>query len=256
MNDDEPIKRGSEYDEVRLDDFLRGLGDAEYRDFSAKLIAKRLNQAGITCSQERKDKLSQEFESLDPANDYSDECLEILRRTDHGNRERPYFKKFRSTLLTRITIDEKSVDEIIDQLQCKERPLIEKTSLLFFYRRAPREAGAAKMAAKEIADSAKAYSEGDKAKGRLHLNVLAYYKSDLLAQLYREARQPVAYCGFDTIVALSQGIPRNLLMLLKHVYRRSLFAGEQPFEGGVISKHAQTDGIKVNSPVYRGRLLS
>lgn len=244
MNDGEPIKRGSEYDEVRLDDFLRGLGDAEYRDFSAKLIAKRLNQAGITCSQERKNKLSQEFESVDPANDYSDECLEILRRTDQGNRERPYFKKFRSTLLTRTTIDEKSVDEIIDQLQCKERPLIEKTSLLLFYRRAPREVGTAKMAAKEIADSAKAYSEGDKAKGRLHLNVLAYYKSDLLAQLYREARQPVAYCGFDTIVTLSQGIPRNLLMLLKHIYRRSLFAGEQPFEGGVISKHAQTDGIK------------
>ncbi|TYC63996.1 hypothetical protein FMN50_01795 [Rhodobacterales bacterium] len=244
MNEGEPIKRGSEYEETSLDDFLRGLGDVEYRNFSAKLIAKRLNQAGIACSAERKSKLSQEFESIDPANDYSKECLGILKTTDQGNRERPYFKKFRSTLLTRTKIDEKSVDEIIEQLQCKERPLIEKTNLLLFYRKAPREAGAAMLTAGEIAESARAYSEGDKAKGRRHVNVLSYYKSDLLAQLYREARQPVAYCGFDTIVALSQGIPRNLLMLLKHIYRRSLFAGEQPFEGGVISKHAQTDGIK------------
>lgn len=244
MNNGEPIKRGSEYDDVHLDDFLRELGDAEYRNFSAKLIAKRLNQAGIACSDERERKLSNEFESIDAANDYSNECLKILQATDNSNRERPYFKKFRSTLSNRTNIDDSSIDEIIGSLHCAGSPLVEKASVLLFYRKAQRDAEEAKTLAREISESAKAYVSGDKTKGRQHINVLAYYKSDLLAQLYREARQPVAYCGFDTIVTLSQGIPRNLLMLLKHIYRRSLFAAEQPFEEGKISKQSQTDGVK------------
>ena len=244
MNKGEPIKRGSEFEVVKLDDFLRKLPDADYRKFSARLIAKRLNQSGISCSLDKEDNLSDEFESVDPTDDYSHECLEILEATDRGNRERPYFKKFRSALSNRTNIGESAIDEIIDQLQCPSRPLVEKTSLMLFYRSAKRETDEAKQVAQEIAASALAYSAGDKAKGRKHVNILDYYKSDLLAQLYREARQPVAYCGFDTIVTLSQGIPRNLLMLLKYIYRRSLFADEQPFEGGKISKYAQTDGIK------------
>lgn len=244
MNKGEPIKRGSEFEEVHLDIFLRELSDVEYRRFSAKLIAKRLNSCGIICSNERAMNLSSEFESVDPSNDYSAECLEILRTTDKIDRERPYFKKFRATLLNRTKIEKNSVDEIIDCLRCPERPLVEKASLLLFYRGGYNEIHAAKSAANEIAESASAYVSGDKAKGRKHVNVLSYYKSDLLAQLYREARHPVVYCGFDTIVALSQGIPRNLLMLLKHIYRRSLFSGDQPFEGGTITKQSQTDGIK------------
>ncbi|KIC15011.1 ORC-CDC6 family AAA ATPase [Leisingera sp. ANG-Vp] len=244
MNEGEPIKRGSEFVEVHLDDHLRDLGEAAYRNFATKLIAKRLNQSGINCSTEREQNLSQEFESVDPANDYAAECLKILGSTDKGGRERPYFKKLRSTLSNKTNITPNAIDDIIEGLKCENHPLVEKASVLLFFRGAKRETNDAIAAAQEISESARAYTSGDKAKGGKHVRVLDYYKSDLLAQLYREARQPVAYCGFDTIVTLSQGIPRNLLMLLKHIYRRSSFAGENPFEGGVISKESQTDGIK------------
>lgn len=244
MNAGEPIKRDSEYEEVHLDEYLRGLGDSAYRKFAAKVIAQRLKLSGIDCSEHREGLLSNEFESLDPSNDYSAECLSILSTMDKRNDVRPYFKKFRATLLGNTRITEACVDEIISELSCYERPLVEKANVLLFYRKATSKAEEAVALAAEISRSADAYIAGDKEAGRRHVSVLSYFKFDLLAQLYREARQPVAYCGFDTIVSLSQGIPRNLLMLLKHIYRRSAFAGERPFEGGKISKQSQTDGIK------------
>jgi hypothetical protein len=46
------------------------------------------------------------------------------------------------------------------------------------------------------------------------------------------------------MVDLSQGTARNLLTNLKHIYRRSQFAGEEPFAGGVISIQSQSDGVR------------
>lgn len=244
MNSGEPIKRGSEYEEVHLDEHLRGLGEAAYRDFSMKLIARRLNLSGINCTSERERKLFEEFESVDASNDYAVECLSILASIDKSGRERPYFQKFRSTLSGRAAFTDPDIDIIVGNLTCSGNPLVEKASIMIFYRRAEVDRVRAIELSEEMNRSAAAYIAGDKTLGRQHQLVLDYYKTDLLAQLYRDARQSIVYCGLDTIVSLSQGIPRNLLMLLKHIYRRSLFAGEKPFEGGRISKQSQTDGIK------------
>jgi len=244
MNDGEPIKRGSEFEEVHLDDYLRNLGPKAYQDFAAKLIARRLNLAGISCSSERERNLDIEFESVDQSRDFSNECLSILQSVDEGKRERPYFQKFKSTLKKHTSIEDPEINEIIEILKCDDWPLVEKANIVLFYREAISSGEEAIAFAQAISSSGQAYIAGDKAGGHKHVSVLDYYKSDLLAQLYREARQPVAYCGFETIVTLSQGIPRNLLMLLKYIYRRSLFADERPFEGGKISKRSQTDGIK------------
>lgn len=244
VNDGEPIKLGSEYEEVHLDNFLRDLDPARYRRFSAELISKRLNLAGISCSKEREANLATEFETVSSENNYSAECLDVLRGVDGSGRERPYFVKFRSILTNSTEIDQNLIDEIILLLKCNEHPLVEKASIMLFYRKSPNEADEAKSLAIQISESAAAFISGDKTNGSDHIKVLDYFKSDLLAQLYRDARKSVSYCGFETLITLSQGIPRNLLMLLKHIYRRSLFAGEDPFDGGRISKQSQTDGIK------------
>jgi hypothetical protein len=46
------------------------------------------------------------------------------------------------------------------------------------------------------------------------------------------------------MIELSQGITRNLLVNLKHIFRRSRFAGEEPFINGVISIKSQSDGVR------------
>jgi hypothetical protein len=65
-----------------------------------------------------------------------------------------------------------------------------------------------------------------------------------LAQLFRDYGRKPIYTGFNTLVRISQGVPRNLLSLLKHIYRRSTFADEDPFTKGKISVEAQVQGIQ------------
>src|SRR6185312_13156137 len=75
-------------------------------------------------------------------------------------------------------------------------------------------------------------------------SLISYFSSDILAQLFNDYARRLPYAGFETMVELSQGITRNLLMNLKHIFRRSRFAGEEPFMSGVISIKSQSDGVR------------
>lgn len=56
---------------------------------------------------------------------------------------------------------------------------------------------------------------------------------------------PNVVSGLETLILMSQGIPRNLLSLLKHIYRRAHFADEHPFTADrQISITSQIEGIR------------
>jgi hypothetical protein len=61
------------------------------------------------------------------------------------------------------------------------------------------------------------------------------------------AQRTCPYAGLDTLTHLSQGSPRNLLAILKHIHRRALFAGEKPFSSGTISVESQSRGVMDSS---------
>ncbi len=50
--------------------------------------------------------------------------------------------------------------------------------------------------------------------------------------------------GFDTFVRLSDGYPRNLLILLKNIFKWADFSGERPFAGEPISLRSQQRGVE------------
>jgi hypothetical protein len=128
-------------------------------------------------------------------------------------------------------------------LRLPEQPLLEKNNTFIFMRRWSGGEDSAVSTATAVAQQASDFRAKGRAAAKDYTQVLDHFSSDLLAQMYRGARQPIPYAGFDTLVELSQGIPRNLLILLAHVYRRALFAGEQPFAGGKISITSQTNGV-------------
>jgi hypothetical protein len=72
---------------------------------------------------------------------------------------------------------------------------------------------------------------------------MSHFKADLLAQLYRETDQRLRYVGLSTFIEISSGLPRNLLILLKHVYAWATFNGEKPFRGSPISMRSQQAGV-------------
>ncbi len=130
---------------------------------------------------------------------------------------------------------------ILEALRCFEYPLIEKLNTFLFYqdwfagRPLPE-------AAVQIGLGARDLLGGDSAPR--HSGVLAHFKADLLAQLLREGGQAQRYFGLDVFIAMSSGLPRNLLTVLKFVHRWSLFRGERPFDGyRPITLAAQGKGV-------------
>jgi hypothetical protein len=82
-------------------------------------------------------------------------------------------------------------------------------------------------------------------KNKRYDEVLLHFRSDLLAQLYRECggNQKQRYTGLATFIDMSWGFPRNLLIVLKHVYAWAVFNGERPFEDKPISLKSQEAGV-------------
>ena len=169
-------------------------------------------------------------------------ALEIVAVRDAAGIERPHMARFR-TAATRVIGDEKIAQALVEQLELRSHPLLEKVNLLAFYKRLSRGCDVLALAKAIRAESEALLDQGPQA-APSYYELYSHFSSDLLSQLFRDYGRKPIYAGFKTLVRLSQGVPRNLLSLLKHIYRRSRFGGEEPFIRGPISVGAQVQGIQ------------
>jgi hypothetical protein len=236
----EPIKRDAEFEPVILDARLReDLG--QYEILAAKLVLKRL-EAVISSPTLTEATLPQRFAELSSENYYQDVALEIVAARDAAGIVRPHLARLKDAA-TRLIADKAIVEALVDQLSLPAHPLLEKVNLLAFYKRISKGSDALAIAKEIHAESKALLLNGPKA-AVSYYDLYSHFSSDLLAQLYRDYGRKPIYAGFKTMVRLSQGVPRNLLSLLKHIYRRSKFAGENPFVQGLISVDTQVQGIQ------------
>jgi hypothetical protein len=148
-------------------------------------------------------------------------------------------ERLRGVLLRLLSKDD--TKSILSSL-AKENALIEKLSLLAFCRRL-KKGEKPVVAAADIDNEVRRLIKGGASHAPQLQDLYSHFSSDLLAQLSREYGRKPVYCGFETLIALSQGVPRNLLSLLKHIYRRATFLGEEPFVTNPISVESQVQGI-------------
>ena len=74
---------------------------------------------------------------------------------------------------------------------------------------------------------------------------MGHFRDDMIAQLLSEYRQKQRYVGLKAFVELSAGLPRGLLVILKHIFRWATFNGERAFaHGHRISEDAQRAGVR------------
>ncbi|MDP2200828.1 MAG: hypothetical protein Q8K07_02325 [Methylicorpusculum sp.] len=242
----EPIKQDSEYERVELDSFLRK-PEANYKRFVERLIECRISLHNLPIPS---DGISGCFEKLNTEYYYKELTLSLLSSYDSNNNERPYISKlYRHITQVLGKGSEDTANEIIAKIRVVEYPLLEKLNILQLYKR---WGNAQEMlrAAQEIQLDCANFLQLGKIGSTKYAQVYQHFDSDLLAQLYRDCKRKVVYCGLDTLIHLSQGIPRNLLGILKQIYRRSLFSGERPFSGGVISISSQTEGVMDSAAWY------
>ena len=238
----EPNKLDAEFHQLVLDGFLRGQKE-EYAKLIQGLVATRLKRLGR--APHGTDMLDGYFATLDREEYWRAATLELARKYDGGDRERPYFKRLRSYIDATFPGDAGLADTVIGMVRADDYPLVEKASVFMLYKQWPSQKKNLLMAAKAIGADAQSYRDGQR--GGPLSQTLDYFRSDLLAQFYRDCRQRVPFAGLKTLTELSQGIPRNFLTILKYTYRRSFFANEAPFAGGVISVASQSNGVRDSS---------
>jgi len=235
----EPIKRDAEYERLLLDARLRE-DASQYETLAARLVLRRLQAApaGTNLSDQS---LPEAFAELPSENFHQKVALDIVSSRDAAGVARPHVARFREAIAGLIA-DKAIVDSLVETLRFPEHPLLEKVNLLAFYKRISRGIDVLALA-RTIEQEARALLESGAAAAPNYHDLYSHFSSDLLAQLYRDYGRKPVYAGFKTLVRLSQGVPRNLLSLLKHIHRRSSFEGEEPFVRGKISVDAQVHGI-------------
>ncbi|MBU0768978.1 MAG: hypothetical protein KJ687_07800, partial [Proteobacteria bacterium] len=239
----EPIKIDAEYERVELDSLLREKS-AGYEHLAKQLILKRLNKSRLRHDANSEDDIAGFFESIDRSKAFQEYAHKIVSGRDKKGIERPCIEKLRSVLVSEFTIaNSDKIDAIISNVRRSDHPLLEKLNVFLLYKKWGR-LDLMVFTSEDIAANTVCFLEGRKEECSAYAQSFDHFGSDMLAQLLRECGKKNIYAGLDVLVHLSQGIPRNLLGILKHIYRNALFSGERPFDGGVISIDSQTDGVR------------
>jgi len=232
----EENKEGSEFELVEIDQILRK--NTDYDKFSENICKKRLEKFDLVSND-----ISKSFENYTIDEDrlkklnFGIDFIDLSSKT-----ERKYVLKLKKQLLKFKKFNGEQISEICDNLECNDYPLIEKAAIYLFYQSWYKNR-------KLIEESKLIKNEVNTFLGEDYKNsginkIFEHYKSDFYAQLLFEYNQKQRYLGFETFVKLSGGLPRNLLQILKHTYSHSLYLGEKPFNGNVLSIKSQLYGVK------------
>ena len=249
LNSGERLKEGSEFSLLKLDDQLRSDPKA-YNDFCLEIISRRLDKTsdGVRDGDQeliKPDKLNKALVSQSTNYYLQPETKLIISK--YAGRERPYFRKLKQEILKyaakeqKAEQSEKIADEIIQNLVATEFPLLEKVHIFLFYRAWAKNQPLLE-ASHDIRALYKAFTE-NRSDDACYKKILNKFKEDLFAQLLRQCDRKQLYTGLDNFIRMSAGLPRNLLVLLKHVYAWAEFKGEKPFRGESISIEAQQQGV-------------
>ena len=246
LNKGEENKHGSEFEEIRPDQYYAVANrNALYEKFCHRVVARRLSELGLL-NYESEDSLRARLSEffVVPSNDYEERM--VISKYD--NRERPYISRLKEQLANHAKatsgapLTPRDIDFVVDAVRVPSRPLLEKTNTLLIYRAWHRGRNLIETA-QQIIDERFSDQSGLVKPNADQMRILEKYSTDLKAQLCRDSRVHPIYAGIDQFIEMSHGLPRNLLVILKYIYRWAQFNEELPFRGGQISLESQRRGL-------------
>ena len=236
----EKIKEGAEFEKIDLDKFLRN--EKNYSSFIKRLIIKRLKICNGSNFINKIEDITNYFEEIDSEKYFCTETNKIVSTRSKKPSERIYFGKLNENIEKYTT--EKRIDEVISNLIVPNFPLLEKINIYIFYQNFLKKGlDLVEFSEKIKCDASLFISTNGKNNSKKYYQCYQHFNNDMLAQLYREYERNIPYAGLATVIHLSQGAPRNTLSILKNIYRRAVFNGEEPFSPQKTSIKSQTEGI-------------
>lgn len=247
---DEELREGSDYELLNLDAELRKNEEA-YETFAKRLCVSRIkfSLGGILPEDWTDDEAVERFARCFAAGPGLESAIaDKLNSRDVDSPWLQGLEKHLSKMSSSLEgLGVKSVldrSKIVDDLRCRDSPLVEKTSCFLFY-----QAWSGRVdllrAAFEISNSAKAYLAGSKR--TLHGRRLNHFKKDLIAQMISELGLKdlglTDYIGLSSWIQMSHGIARNLITTLKNVFDWAIWRQEALYLEGGISVASQVKGV-------------
>lgn len=250
---DEELREGSDYELLNLDAALRENAPA-YEAFATKLCASRIYFASGNAlpSASTPSTIEDHLEGyFAPPMSPEDQIVKALAERDS---EAPWIATLRRHLhdhspsvLPLGVGSPKNIEEIAQTLRFAKNPLIEKTNTFLLYR-AWNKRDNLILASREIASSAKHF-DLDASLPTAHARVLDKFRDDLRAQMLHELDlQELGawqlYVGLPAWIRMSDGIARNLITTLKHVFDWAFFQNESVYSNAGVSIRSQIKGTK------------
>ncbi len=233
-------KEGSEFELIILEFKIRETKN--YEDFAKKLCIKRLKAEGYISNSNADSNCSLDnFFNEVEAYAATDNIVNV----DSGI-EGKVIKKLSQQLQKHKL--QKYMPKILNNLCYEDMPLIEKAAVYCFYNDWSKNFTAEDIAEKltfaseMIVEEVTNYLNGARSNNRIS-RALDHYKIDFISQLTPNQKKRELYSGLKNIIKISDGFPRNLLTIFKHIFVYAEFNGERPFEEGKISKKSQVEGI-------------
>ena len=241
--------KGSEYELIELDEKLRALRDEKFENFSRRLILSRIKNNNI-----------KDINDISQLDDYFEKPTypskreeDLITSSEWDSNSRKHITDLEQNL-KKIKINDKKIAEIIKLISCKDYPFIEKVNTFLFYHAwqdmKDNLVEQFIIEAKKIQKDCLDYIKNDNYKDTMHYKKLKYFRTDLIAQFYRESiknreKYKVSlYSGIKNFITMSGCIPRVLLQILKYTYDESNSFEEHPFQKNTkISLQAQRKGI-------------
>lgn len=229
-NANEAIKAGAEFEKFNIDEGFRS-EKASYARFVAQICIRRLNGANIKHLTPR----------VEMADFFEDFDLQLLQNDITQGKRKGNYETRLLTLLKQKQLEDQSAP-IIKALSFPQDFLIERANYFLFYREwKSKKKSSLLEIAQDIAKHCAGYA---KTKSGWHADIFQHFRQDLIDMLCRDYGKEIPYYGFQKLIAMSVGIPRLLLIMLKHIFRWSDFRGERPFQSAQkISKEAQAKGV-------------
>ena len=246
LSGDEENKRGSEYEEIRPDKKYTGADREKFRDFCKRVVSRRLSRAGVvwdTGPDKLDDHLREFFDS--PPDNYEQKLIVDRYKPDR----RPYHVRLERQLSAlasdrrEMRIVPSDVQRILNATRLPNQPLLEKVNIFLIYRAWSDGEDLAEVAEDMARMRPSPESTGTLLPNPAQQSILNHFTTDLKAQLWHDMRGRQGYAGIDQFIDMSDGLPRNLLVILKNIYRWALFNGESPFHGTKISLESQRQGV-------------
>jgi hypothetical protein len=249
--------RDSEYEELFLDERFRQ-NSKKYREFALRLISRRLdplsdrkepNGSGTHHLYEFFERPSMEWDS----------SYFLSAVAKHQPAERPHLIQLREKLRAGVSEGlvtglkgDTSIDELIETVSFPEYPVVEKLCILHLFQKWFRSANIAD-AARFVRENATGKLSGEK--NKKFDEFVDKHKADMIAQWLRENSQKQIYAGLESFIPMSEGLPRALITILKHIYDWATYTGEDPFKSGRISIESQRLGVVEAADLFLEQML-